>query len=570
MNHTSVLRTPLDAAKFTCRGVRRLPFASGAYRTTRKQSLIQSPVLSSPAPFNELVGSWNALLPPGAKLVMEARALVGRAWTPWYLLGSATGRPGRRLEFSSPDSQADKYGHVDKDTLILKSPAHAFQYRLKFTTPSRPATLLLAAATISDSRESPPQPPPWKPGPWVRNLQVTGRSQRTAPEAYQNDICSPTSVSAVLDYWGTRRAIVDMADRVRDRTTGDFGNWTFNMAAAGALGLEGFVARLESLDDLAAEVAAGRPVVVSVGFGPGELRGAPIKKTAGHLMVVTGFTAQGDVIVMDPAGRTARQTRRVYRRSEFHRAWRVNKRGLAYLLCPLVKGCRLTAGVPAADLRRGRGSPGRVSQLLYGEKATALAAAGGWIRVSADEQAHLDRDGVWRGYPGWARAAEFSGALAPAAPATAPALAGPARRRLILKTAESFLGLRYRWGGRSHIQGMDCSGLSNLAYRAAGLDLPRDAHDQHLRCRPVSRRGLKPADLVFLSAGPGSQRITHVMIYSGGEELIESRQTAGRVLRCTFADRFGIPLSGLESGQTVTDNTSARPRRRRIFFGSCF
>ena len=569
MNHTTVLRTLLDAAGFTGRGVRRLHFASGVYRTTRKQSLIQSPVLSSPAPCNELVGSWNALLPPGAKLVMEARALVGRAWTPWYLLGSAVGRPDRRLELSSPGSQADEYGRVDKDTLILKSPAQAFQYRLKFTTPGRPATLLLAAVTVSDSRERPPQPPPWRPGPWIRELPVPGRSQMTAPAAYRRDICSPTSVSAVLVYWGARQGAVEFAQRARDRTTGEFGNWTCNMAAAGALGFTGFAARLDSLDDLAAEIAAGRPVVASVRFGPGELRGAPISKTRGHLMVVSGFTARGDVIVMDPAGPGARRTRRVYSRREFHRAWRVNKRGLAYLLCPLVKGCRLTVGVPAADLCRGRNSSGRVSQLLYGEKATALTAAGGWIRVSADEQAHLDRDGVWRGYPGWARAAEFSGALSPAAPAAAPALAGPARRRLILKTAESFLGLRYRWGGRSNIQGMDCSGLSNLAYRVAGLDLPRDAHDQYLRCRPVGRRGLKPADLVFLSAGRGSGRVTHVMIYAGRDELIESRQSAGKVLRCTFAERFGARLDALESGQFVADQTWSRPRRRRIFFGSC-
>jgi cell wall-associated NlpC family hydrolase len=118
--------------------------------------------------------------------------------------------------------------------------------------------------------------------------------------------------------------------------------------------------------------------------------------------------------------------------------------------------------------------------------------------------------------------------------------------------------------------GVDCSGLASLAYRVCGLDLPHNAHEQRLRSRPVSRRQLRPGDLVFLTAGAGSRKITHVIIYTGGDGLIESRWAAGRALRCTFSERFGTPLSALESGQLVMDQTFPRPRRRRVFFGSYF
>jgi len=631
MNHTAVLRTPLEAAAFTSTGLVRLPFCAGLFRTARAGAVLESPVIEPPAAFDDLVGSWNADLPPEARIDMEVQVGSGRNWSSWYSLGTAVGRPGRRLVLASPGPQEDSYGSVAVDTLKLKSPALAFRYRLRFYVPGRPAVLRLAAVTVSDPA-APAEPPPSRPGPWVRELKVRGRSQALEPEYYRHDICSPTALAAVLEFWGVRRDTQDVAERVRDRTTGDFGDWTFNVAAAAALGLEGFAARLESLDGLAAEIAAGRPVVASLTFGPGELPGAPLPQTRGHLVTVTGFTPEGDVIIMDPAGRTARETRRVYGRREFHRAWRVNKRGLAYLLGPPFRDRRLIVGVPVADLwssprtrrRWSLADKGHISQLLYGETVTLREARGDWVRVEADEQTRLNR-GVWRGYPGWMRAETLTAALPPAPNAVvrsrqtllrtgkdsnllalsvgtrlerlsdarvrlldgglaeaspdalAPQGAAPDEecRPLILQTAELFLGTSYYWGGRSGIQprpsaGVDCSGLASLAYRVCGLDLPRDARDQKLRSRPVSRGELKPGDLVFLSAGPASRQATHVMIYTGGDGLIESRQTAGRVLRCTFAERFGVRLEGLESGQVVTDRTLSKPRPRRIFFGSFF
>ena len=291
MNHTWVLRTPGDAAAYACAGCERLPFSQGVFRVKRGTAVVESPVLEAPAPFDDAVGSWNADLPPGARLEMEVQVRSDGAWSSWYSLGSAEGRPGRRLELRSPAAQEDARAAVAADTLKLKSPASALRYRLRLTAGTGPVVLRQAAFTVSDPK-APAEPPAFRPGPWVRRLQVRGRSQAVEPEAYRHDICSPTSLSCVLEYWGVYRKTVDMAERVRDRSTGEFGNWTFNMAAAGALGLDGWVARLESLEDLAAEVAAGRPVVVSVTFGPGELPRSPLRKTKGHLIVVTGFTRE--------------------------------------------------------------------------------------------------------------------------------------------------------------------------------------------------------------------------------------------------------------------------------------
>jgi Peptidase_C39 like family len=68
-------------------------------------------------------------------------------------------------------------------------------------------------------------------------------------------------------------------------------------------------------------VRAGIPVVASITFGRGRLRGAPISATNGHLLVVVGFTRAGNVVVNDPAARTRAGVRRTYDRGQFEDAW---------------------------------------------------------------------------------------------------------------------------------------------------------------------------------------------------------------------------------------------------------
>ncbi len=94
-----------------------------------------------------------------------------------------------------------------------------------------------------------------------------------------------------------------------------------------SLGLYAVLARLNTLDEARAFVEAGAPVVASVTFGPDELDNAPLKKTKGHLLVIAGFTAKGDVIAHDPAAPEEKTVERVYRRDQFARAWLGNKFG---------------------------------------------------------------------------------------------------------------------------------------------------------------------------------------------------------------------------------------------------
>ena len=90
--------------------------------------------------------------------------------------------------------------------------------------------------------------------------------------------------------------------------------------------------RLRNLRGVEAWIEKGVPVVVSVTFGRGQLTGAPLSSTNGHLLVVVGFTRSGDVVVNDPAAKNNAGVRRTYDRAQFERAWLTKSGGLTYVL----------------------------------------------------------------------------------------------------------------------------------------------------------------------------------------------------------------------------------------------
>lgn len=628
MNHNILHRTPLDAAGSRAAGLERLPLAEGLFRTKAATATLESRDLESPVPFDDLVGSLTADVPAGGEVELSVKVRTESGWSEWFSLGSLNSDG-----WSSPPKAESPDGAVDVDTLKLKTKATALRYRVKFKAGKRAVRLRSVAMALTDGT-SPEAPPAFKPGPWVRDLGLAPRSQGDAQEKYKHDICSPTSLAMVLEFWGDKKELEAVALAAQDRGSQLFGNWPANVAYAGAQGFEGRVARLESLDDVEDEVGQGRPVIVSITFSEGELPNSPIKRTSGHVIVVGGFTAEGDVIAYDPAGKGKDQVRRVYPRAAFHKVWRGRKRGLAYLIGPTLPRT-FTIGAPVADLwtkpvRRAGvklDDEAHLSQILYGEIVTALEFKGDWVRVRAEEQESFLHTSEWQGYPGWIKADTLVSAPPPktgpivrvrqallqrgddlltlsvgtrlsfvadkgtqtvvrlldgslaeipsASLYTAPAEPTAASRAEIIRTAELFLGTSYYWGGRSGVQpdpkiGVDCSGLVSLAYRIHGRDVPRDSHEQKLHARAARSAELHAGDLIFLTDDETSERITHVMIFTGGDGLIESRKSSGRVLRTTFLERFGQPLTSIESGDAVSDVSFAKPRRRRIFFGTYF
>jgi hypothetical protein len=128
--------------------------------------------------------------------------------------------------------------------------------------------------------------------------------------------------------------VIHAARHVYDYRYDGAGNWPFNTAYAGTLGLDAYVTRLRSLREAERYIKKGIPLAASVAYGSGELDGAPINSTNGHLMVIRGFTKAGDVIVNDPAASSRRSVRRIYDRSQFENAWIPATGGVVYVMRP--------------------------------------------------------------------------------------------------------------------------------------------------------------------------------------------------------------------------------------------
>jgi cell wall-associated NlpC family hydrolase len=116
-----------------------------------------------------------------------------------------------------------------------------------------------------------------------------------------------------------------------------------------------------------------------------------------------------------------------------------------------------------------------------------------------------------------------SGRLKPGrnAPAPAPAASsgsskGSSKGAIALAFAKRQIGDSYGYGGTGPNR-WDCSGLTQAAYKAAGVKLPHSARGQMKYGRSVSKSALKPGDLVFFYSP-----VRHVSLYAGGGKVLHA------------------------------------------------
>ena len=267
------------------------------------------------------------------------------AWSAWRVLGHwGRGGPGAAPlprsagdeEEEAPPEGADPVRlAIDALRLSGGGAATAFQVRLTLRGgAATPRVRLLAASTGVRGR---PIPPPAEDPPLGRavTLAVPPRSQRVERAAIAGEICSPTALGMVLQFYGVDQPTEQIAGAVFDHGAEIYGNWPFNVAYAGSLGFQAVVRHFRSMGELERELQQGHPVIITHAFEAGELPESPLTRTKGHLIVVTGVTAAGDFLVNEPAAHPARgeAIARVYSRAHLRPVF-LRHGGVGYVITP--------------------------------------------------------------------------------------------------------------------------------------------------------------------------------------------------------------------------------------------
>jgi len=275
-------------------------------------------------PFDEAVFSWNVDVDPDDGFVVDARVGRGERWSEWLRIGSWGLRP-------DGDGGRVKDGPVKVDVDVLRSDEawESIQWsiaarrsvdvrRLTVTVTDR-AGAIRGAAFVAPDR-------PFRLGvPFV--------SQQDEDASIRRRICSPAAVTMVLGFHGSAHATKDVAARLYDVDHEIYGNWARAVQGAWTLGVPGAIRRFNDWNEVRRTLESGRPIICSIKADEGQLTGAPYAQTRGHLLVLCGFDANGDVEVNDPAAAAPADGMTVYRRDELERVW-MRRSGTSYVLDP--------------------------------------------------------------------------------------------------------------------------------------------------------------------------------------------------------------------------------------------
>jgi uncharacterized protein YvpB len=270
-----------------------------------------------------LVPSYSALTSTPVSFRFELCARVAGAWSTWVAadtIGSAVFDP-------LPATGAPL--SVDIDEFTTSAPADAIRLRMRGRGERAAlASPWLITLSASDRRSAPSTPVPSARG---ARLPVPAISQMVGgPNAMR--ICSPTSVAMVLGYWGRDVSALSLAADVFHSGTDRYGVWPAAIAAAARHDVAGYLLRFPDWAAAAWCLDHAMPIVASVRFAAGELRGAPLAETSGHLIVLTGY--DGDwVLVNDPAGVGDDGVRRRYQRADLERVW-LQRAAIGYVFFP--------------------------------------------------------------------------------------------------------------------------------------------------------------------------------------------------------------------------------------------
>ncbi len=288
--------------------------------------------------FTSLILTWNSKTPENTYVEVLARAYIverdGRAgsWSEYLSWGIW----GTSIKSSSKDSECE-IAKIDTDVFVVKDKVNSVGKKIQIKVnlysadlKSTPTLSQLTATFIDNNKSKEVLADNAEKIYYEKILETPCFSQYEREESIASRICSPTSLTMVLNRMGENLIVEDVAWNCYDYKYDGFGNWAFNVAFAGSLGYEAYI-EYGSFESLQREISKGYPVVVSVKYTNDinnkeypYIENSPLT-TSGHLIVVCGIEVNNSgevyIVVNDPAGKNNESVRRKYKLNEFLIAW---------------------------------------------------------------------------------------------------------------------------------------------------------------------------------------------------------------------------------------------------------
>ncbi len=281
------------------------------------EGFLVTPVIEVPR-FTQISPSWNSKTTSDSSIELLIRIKIGENWTGYISYGIWSTDGNNR---GITENQSDDLVKVTVDRIFVSNDkfADAVQIKVVFRG-NEPKVRLIAFTTDSDEKEE-------VVGDYLKIIDnVPMISQIASGHKDSHSICSPTSVTMVLKYYGILVELNDVASGTFDTGSELYGNWPQNSAYAGEQGMRAYTKKCTSINTVKNFIARGIPIVASVVSKEKEaLDGAISAFPSGHLMVVVGFKMVDGVeyiVVNDPAANSDEEVRKDYKLDQWVNVWR--------------------------------------------------------------------------------------------------------------------------------------------------------------------------------------------------------------------------------------------------------
>lgn len=283
-------------------------------------------------PFNRGLPSWNgSARDNNCGFLIQMRFPDGDGWSPWLTVGF-----WKAFIWNSYGSTSYSGGFIDYDYVKLYQYQQRWQFKVnlkRYSVDDPSPTIHKLSFYISDkvTTDNTDYMALLNDNPDEIFIPTDFLYQYAIDEVIGGSICSPTSVSMALLSYDITVDPLEFARGTRDPYYGIFGIWPRVVQHASEYGLDGAVTRYRSWSAAREVLAAGGRIVIPVG--------PPLYQ--GHLMMLAGFTSEGNPIVHDPAKTDGYG--KVYNKNDLGISW-FSKGGIAYTFFPRNHATTIEAG----------------------------------------------------------------------------------------------------------------------------------------------------------------------------------------------------------------------------------